>query len=181
MTSKNLDAERAVVKWLESFVVELNLCPFAKPVLRTQALTLQTISGGTETTLTAVAKECERLDTNPQIETSLLILESGFSNFDDYLDMLEIAETLLIDLGYRGVYQIASFHPEYVFAGTSPEDPENYTNRSPFPLIHLLRESSITRALATYHNPEQIPERNRSTMCRFDEETLRKRLGKCLL
>lgn len=179
MTPNIHHAEYAVRKWLETFVVELDLCPFAKPLLRSPSLGIKTISGDVEKCLNAVAEECEKLDTDEKLETSLLILESGFSDFGDYLDLVAMSEALLTDLGYDGIFQIASFHPHYIFTDCSEEDLENYTNRSPFPLIHLLREKSISRALASYDHPERIPERNREVMNRLTNLMLEARLAEC--
>ena len=83
-----------------------------------------------------------------------------FAEFEDYLDLVELAEALSVELGYEGIYQIASFHPEYCFGGADENDPANYTNRSPYPMVHLLREDSISRALEHYADPEGIPDRN---------------------
>ena len=110
--------------------------------------------------LHALVDECRRLDAEPAIETTLMILPDGMSDFEDYLDLLNVAEALLEAEGYAGIYQLASFHPEYVFAGAPAEDPANYTNRSPWPMWHLLRETSVEAAVAAYPDPESIPERN---------------------
>jgi len=104
--------------------------------------------------------ECRQLDADPAIATTLLIAPAGMSDFGDYLDWLELAERLLEDLGYRGIYQLASFHPDYVFDGVEDDDPANATNRSPYPMLHLLREAELERALASHPDPEAIPERN---------------------
>ena len=100
------------------------------------------------------------LDTEPATATTLLILASACTRFDDFLDLAAIAEQLLLDQGYEGVYQLASFHPEYCFAGSDQNDAANYTNRSPYPMLHIIRETDIAQALQSYQNPEQIPERN---------------------
>jgi hypothetical protein len=94
------------------------------------------------------------------IETSFLIFPRAFSKFDDYLYLLSLAESFLKKKGYEGVYQVASFHPLYLFAGSDENDPANYTNRSIYPMLHLLREESIDKALENYNDPENIPERN---------------------
>ena len=104
--------------------------------------------------------ECDQLDTDESIETTLLIYTDAFTGFDDYLDFLELAETLLTEQGYEGIYQLASFHPDYCFEGADQNDPANYTNRSPYPMLHLLRESSIEQAVNAYPHPENIPQRN---------------------
>jgi len=113
-----------------------------------------------ETGLEAVIAELRFLDRTEDIETTLLIFPNHFADFDDYLDLVELAERLSIAEGYEGVYQIASFHPQYCFAGADEDDPANYTNRSPYPMLHLLREDSIARAVDHYIDPEGIPERN---------------------
>ena len=108
----------------------------------------------------AIFTECQRLDQDLNIETTLIIFPIYFKQFDDYLDFLGIAESLLIEQGYEGIYQLASFHPDYCFSGEAHEDPANYTNRSPYPMLHLIREESLERALKSHPNPEKIPERN---------------------
>jgi uncharacterized protein len=110
--------------------------------------------------LQTLSNEFDRLDNDPAIQTTLIILPGLFPDFSDYLTMIEKSEKFLKKQGREGVYQIAGFHPDYLFAGSSNDDPANYTNRSLYPMIHLLRESSITDALATFPDPEEIPQRN---------------------
>jgi uncharacterized protein len=101
------------------------------------------------------------MNANPGTETSFLILPEGFSDFLAYLDLVGLAEELLENEGFEGIYQVASFHPEYMFEGSPEDDPANYTNRSPYPMLHLLREESIEKALEHYQgDPEEIPGRN---------------------
>ena len=99
-------------------------------------------------------EECVRLDEDESIVTSLLIFPNAFKQFDDYLDIVELAEELLEANGYEGVYQLASFHPQYIFGGAPVNDAANYTNRSVYPMLHLLREEQIEKALERYPNPE---------------------------
>lgn len=147
--------------WVESVVVGLNLCPFAgREVERGSVHYAELPAVDMEDALLALALECERLDRDPDIATSLLVFSEGFRLFDDFLDLLELAGQLLIDRGYEGVYQLASFHPEYCFEGADENDPANYTNRAPYPTLHLIREEGLASALAMYPNPEEIPERN---------------------
>jgi hypothetical protein len=147
--------------WVESVVVGLNLCPFAgREVERGSVHYAELPREGIEDALLALMLECDRLDKDPDIATSLLVFSKGFRPFDDFLDLLELAGQLLIDRGYEGVYQLASFHPEYCFEGADEDDPANYTNRAPYPTLHLIREESLASALALYPNPEEIPERN---------------------
>lgn len=126
-----------------------------------------------EELLHELVAECRRLDAEPGIATTLLIAPAGMEDFDDYLDWLELAERLLDDLGYRGIYQLASFHPDYVFDGVEAADPANATNRSPYPMLHILREAELERALASYPDPESIPERNMAKLRVPDSEALK--------
>lgn len=105
-------------------------------------------------------EECHRLDNDPGIETTLIIFPNAVPGFEDYLEMLDLAEQLLAEHNYEGIYQVASFHPHYRFAGSADDDAANYTNRSIYPMLHLLREESIDKALENYPDPESIPERN---------------------
>jgi hypothetical protein len=110
--------------------------------------------------LDSFAHEMKRLDNDAGIETSFLIFPNAFQRFDDYLDLLFLAEDRLKRNGYEGVDQVASFHPLFLFANSDEDDPANYTNRSIYPMLHLLREESIDRALENYKSPESIPVRN---------------------
>ncbi|MEY3807091.1 MAG: hypothetical protein RI893_67 [Pseudomonadota bacterium] len=151
----------AIQAWLKSVIIEYNICPFAKRELEKNRVYFS-ISHDTKTEqcLLNLMLECDRLDTDPGIETTLLIYAEAFATFDDYLDFVEIAENLLIDQGYEGIYQLASFHPDYCFQGSNQDDAANYTNRSPYPMLHLLRESSIEQAVASHPDPENIPQHN---------------------
>jgi hypothetical protein len=96
----------------------------------------------------------------PTIETSFIIFTNSFEDFDDYLDFLALAETLIEEHAYDGVYQVASFHPKYKFEGSNELDAANYTNRSPYPMLHIIREESLEKAIALHPNTEEIPQRN---------------------
>ncbi len=113
-----------------------------------------------KTALTALANEFEFLNSNENIETTLIIFSEGFIDFLQYLDLVDKGERLLTKEDYEGVYQLASFHPQYLFAGSDENDAANYTNRSPYPMLHILREESITRALENFDDPDSIPEKN---------------------
>lgn len=160
-----VDPLAATRQWVETFVVARNICPFAgREVARDTIRYVVQDASDWEPALLALVAECERLDETPGIETTLLVLTPGLSSFDDYLDFLEIAEALLVDQGYEGIYQLASFHPDYCFADAESEDPANFTNRSPLPMLHLLREAGLEQALAHYPDPEAIPERNMAAL-----------------
>ena len=161
MNTKDQQMISTTQTWLKTIIIEYSICPFAKRELDRGSIRLS-VNHDTEieSCLMNLMLECDRLDTDSSIETTLLIYDSAFTVFDDYLGFLELAETLLIEQGYEGVYQLASFHPDYCFEGAKQDDPSNYTNRSPYPMLHLLREASIERAVATYPHPENIPQRN---------------------
>ncbi|OYV16593.1 MAG: hypothetical protein CG438_1575 [Methylococcaceae bacterium NSP1-1] len=161
MDNKDQQLIATTQTWLKSIIIEYSICPFAKRELERRSIRFS-IDHDTEieSCLLNLMLECDRLDTDSSIETTLLIYDNAYTAFDDYLDFLELAETLLIEQGYEGVYQLASFHPDYCFEGSEPDDPANYTNRSPYPMLHLLRETSIEQAVATYPYPENIPQRN---------------------
>jgi len=150
-----------VKAWVDSVVVELNLCPFAKRELARNRVRFVVTTARTETALlSALQKELELLAQNNLYETTLLIHPDVLQDFTDYNQFLQIADNLLQDQGLEGILQIASFHPDYQFADTEPDAAENYSNRSPFPMLHIINEESMELALAGYPNPEKIPERN---------------------
>jgi hypothetical protein len=147
--------------WISSVVIGCNFCPFAAKVFRQNSIHYQLVHpNGMAACLQALTEELERLNRQPGIETTLLIIPEGFADFYHYLDLVEMAEKLLKKLGYEGIYQIASFHPEYLFSGAPASDPANYTNRSLYPMLQVLRESGITKALEGFAHPEKIPQRN---------------------
>ncbi len=151
----------AVRHWVETLVVGLNLCPFAKRELVKNRVRFSVTEAVTEDQLLVVLKdELERLGHEPDIETTLLIHPEVLQEFYQYNQFLDSADGLLATMRLKGVFQIASFHPDYQFAGNGPDDVENYTNRSPYPMLHLIREASLERAIAHYPDSDQIPERN---------------------
>ncbi len=148
-------------KWIKSVVIDLNFCPFAAKALLKKSIHYNVlVNADLENSLETLIKEMHYLDTNEDIETSFIILPNSFSDFNDYLDLVSVADELIADEGYEGIYQLASFHPDYCFEGASNDDAANYTNRSVYPMLHLLREESITKALSLYKHPELIPENN---------------------
>lgn len=148
-------------KWISDVIVGCNFCPFAAKVVKHKQIHYQVEkSVATDNCLDAFLQEIIRLDVDNAIETSFLIFPQSFVSFDDYLDLVALAEKLIYDKGYEGIYQVASFHPLYQFAGSRDDDAANYTNRSVYPMLHLLREESIDRALEHFKSPENIPETN---------------------
>jgi len=148
-------------KWITDVVIGCNFCPFAARVVKQQTVFFKVETAtATNICLETFLQEIKRLDNDDTIETSLLIFPDTFKNFNDYLDLVSVAEKLLKQYKYNGIYQLASFHPGYRFAGAPDNDAANYTNRSVYPMLHLLRESSIDKALEHFDDPEGIPERN---------------------
>ncbi|MCP4768933.1 MAG: DUF1415 domain-containing protein [Gammaproteobacteria bacterium] len=170
----------AVRYWVETVVVDLNLCPFAGRELRQERIRFVVTSSTTEAELLAsLQTELEWLDMHPAVETTLLIHPRVLQDFGDYNQFLETADDLLGAMGVDGIYQLASFHPHYQFADTATDDVENYTNRSPYPMLHLLREQSLERSIASYPGTEQIPLRNIALMKRLGIARLKQLLKAC--
>jgi uncharacterized protein len=148
-------------KWIADVVVACHFCPFAAQVIKEKKVHYQIATDtAMASCLGAVLRELTRLDGDNTIETTFLIFPVAFAKFDDFLGLVALAEQRLKQKRYNGVYQLASFHPLYLFADAPDHDAANYTNRSLYPMLHLLRETSIDKALAQYKNPENIPATN---------------------
>jgi hypothetical protein len=164
-------------RWIERAVIGLNLCPFAKAVVAKSqvryVLSDATTSGAL---LDVLGVELALLRDTPatDIDTTLIVHPQVLTDFLDYNDFLDSADALVAELGLEGTLQVASFHPHYQFAGTDAEDIENATNRSPYPTLHLLREDSVSRAVAAYPDPDAIIERNVATLQQLGAEGWRK-------
>ena len=156
--------------WLVRAVIGLNLCPFAKSV-HVKGQIRYAISQATslEAALTELEHELRTLEATDAdvIDTTLLILPQAFEDFAEFNDALYLADHLVRQLGLEGTLQIASFHPHYQFEGSAPADIENYTNRAPYPVLHLLRETSIERAVDAVPDAADIYERNQATLRRL--------------
>ncbi len=147
--------------WIKQVVIACNFCPFAAKALAKKSVRYVVIeTTDFKTALTTLANEFEFLNGNENIETTFIIFLEGFADFLQYLDLVDKGERLLTKENYEGVYQLASFHPQYLFAGSNENDAANYTNRSPYPMLHILREDSITKALENFDDPDSIPEKN---------------------
>ncbi|HQS57780.1 MAG: hypothetical protein B7Y56_05255 [Gallionellales bacterium 35-53-114] len=169
----NDDIIAATQRWLERAVIGLNLCPFAKAVHVKKQIRYVVSSASTpEDLLKELINELELLaeTSSEKIDTTLLIHPHVLTDFLDYNDFLDIADETLEELDLAGELQIASMHPQYQFADTQPDDMENYTNRSPYPTLHLLRESSVDKAVAAFPEADQIFEKNIATMKKLGHE-----------
>ena len=181
MTSRDAaQVDAGVRRWLERAVIGLNLCPFAKAVYVKNQVRLVISDASTERALLEqLGEELALLRDTPadQIDTTLLVHPQVLQDFLDYNDFLDQADAMVDVLDLEGVLQVASFHPDYQFAGTQPDDAENLTNRAPYPALHLLREDSISRAVEAYPEPDAIIERNVATMQELGIEGFRKLLS----
>ena len=151
----------ATKQWLNEIIIGLNFCPFAKKEWVNNTIDYYVSEQSQlKKALAELHEQCEKLTNAAELETSLVIYDGGFRNFNDYLTLVDYANDLIVEWGFEGIFQLASFHPEYCFADDDYNDAANYTNRSPYPVIHIIREASMERVLAVYKDPEQIPENN---------------------
>ena len=155
--------EKNVLSWIQNIVVGLNLCPFARKPFEANLVSIVCEEVTEEDAiLEVVLRELCRLeDTSAEeLETTLIALPKAYSCFNAFNSLLYVLNEVLVLEGFEGVFQIASFHPDYQFSGTQTNDLENYTNRSPYPIIHLIREDSVSVALDSHPDPDAIPENN---------------------
>ena len=157
----DVQIETAVKSWIDKVIVGLNFCPFAKKEMERNTVRYAIFTTThVNDALSNLLDELAILDHQQDVQTTLLIFPLGFADFEHYLDLLELVNSLISQGGYSGIYQVASFHPDYCFDGEDQNDPANYTNRSPYPILHILRESSIEAVLKRYPQPESIPQNN---------------------
>ena len=167
--------------WLEQIVIGLNLCPFAKAVyVKDQVRFVLSDATTPEALVEELAEELVLLRDSPaeQIDTTLIVHPDVLTDFLDYNDFLDNADAAIEALDLQGILQVASFHPQYQFAGAAPDDVSNYTNRAPYPTLHLLREDSVERAVAAFPDPDVIVERNIETLDKLGVEGWTRLLGR---
>lgn len=157
------EVRRRVNRWAEKAVVDLDFCPFAasvyhRGVVRTVVAQAEDPPEAVEVALDEASHLLARSE--EEVATTLVVFPASLSEFRTFLDVAETARYALEDAGAAGILQIATFHPDYQFAGTEPDALENYTNRSPFPILHLLREDDVSEAVDNHPDPEGIPQRN---------------------
>lgn len=163
----------ATQRWLEKAVIGLNLCPFAKAVhVKKQIRYVVSAATTPETLLEELMNELRALqDADPEkIDTTLLIHPYVLADFLDFNDFLDTVDIAVAEPEFNDEFQVASLHPHYQFAGTAPDDIENYTNRSPYPTLHLLREDSVARAVAAFPDADQIVDNNVETLKKLGHE-----------
>lgn len=185
-TLDDRDVTAHTLHWVKHFIVDHQICPFARRELERETIRVSVVrSKKLDVALDELVAELQWLDAHPDTETSLLVFPTLFRSFDAYLDYVELAESLMVTLGYEGVYQLATFHPDYCFEGAEVDDAANYSNRSPYAMVHVLREVSVERAIEAYGDTQQIPERNMAYLDamgaqkaeRFLQAALNKRAG----
>jgi hypothetical protein len=170
MNSPDLDHDAVIAatgQWLEKAVIGLNLCPFAKAVhVKKQIRYVVSDATTPEALLEQLMDELQHLSDSDaeQVDTTLLIHPWVLADFEDYNEFLDVADAALEDMDLDGILQVASFHPDYQFADTHKNDIENYTNRSPYPSLHLLREDSVERAVEAFPEAADIFEKNIDTL-----------------
>lgn len=166
--------------WLRDIIIKLNFCPFANREFLNNSIRYSVSEASDlESALHALADEFNFLDNNKETETTLLIFSQSFSEFDDFLELIDYANQLLDDLGCESVYQLAHFHPDYCFDGTEASDASNYTNRSPYPILHLLREKSLQIAIQSHTDTSSIPDTNIILARQLGADKMQQLLDQC--
>lgn len=169
--------KQAVSRWLQEFIVDYNLCPFAKKPLVQNKIRMSAIADKKRgKILETFFSELRLLDENQSIETTLLFFPCSLNGFYQYLEMVDLCSQLLVEQEYEGIYQLASFHPDYYFEGEDINDASHFTNRAPYPIIHIIREASIEHVLKTYKAPESIPVNNINKMRELGAAYLQRKL-----
>ena len=166
------EIERILRDWIDDIVVKLGLCPFAAPVLQEEGLRIQvTTTRDEEEAMSLVLAEVSALvESGDEHLTSMIVTPNLFENFGAYLDIVEELEAVLEEVGADHLVQIASFHPRYCFEGVPRDDRANFTNRTPFPVFHLLRQEDVEEALDGWREPLKIPERNIKVLREMSQE-----------
>jgi uncharacterized protein len=183
MGESQMDAEEVIAvtrRWIAGVVIELNLCPFARRVFEDERIQyVVTWADSADMLLRDLTQELNSLTAAPMssVETTLLIHPNVLPDFLDYNDFLDRVDEQIEELGLRGTLQVASFHPDYRFADTETDAVENYTNRSPFPMLHLLREDSITALGIGAEELLEIPTRNIATLRGLGREQIDQKLA----
>ena len=176
MTEKDEAQHLALVRtWIEQVVIGLNFCPFArKPYDENRVRIVLDYATDDDAILEAVLKELLSLEstTASELETTLIVLPNAYPDFIEFNSLLHVLNDVLEIEGFEGIFQIASFHPHYQFAGTQADSRENFTNRAPFPILHLIREDSIEQVLALHPDPDSIPDNNIKRLNQLSESQL---------
>ena len=174
-----MSKKEIVKRWVKQLVIDLNLCPFAYPVFKKDQIAYELIeSAKFSDCLSFVCEKIIQLSEvdKEDVATTLVILPDFDEDFEEFIDLLYAAENILEQIGLKGCFQLASFHPKYVFEGSEESDVSNYTNRSPFSIIHIIREDDVEMARTLYKNIHSIPENNIKTMHKLGEAEIKNML-----
>ncbi|MHC0041886.1 DUF1415 domain-containing protein [Vibrio campbellii] len=166
-----------VDQWLNDVVIGLNLCPFAAKPQRNKQIKIFVSEASQEEALLEdiLLQLIELSNTEPErLETTLVVVPNMLQDFWDYNFFIDWVEGLIKQQDWEGIFQVATFHPDYCFGGAEPEDDENLTNRSPYPVFHLIREESMEKVLKHYPDPESIPDTNIARVSALSEEERQK-------
>lgn len=157
----NKAVEAKIWHWIDNFIIQENICPFAKKERDLSRIHLFCYSANSVLkTCDVLLEQLDKMQEDENIETSIIIAKEQLEDFDEYLFHLEEANIVLANNAYEGQFQLASFHPNYLFEGETEDSLSHFTNRAPYPCFHIIRENSISRALKSFANPENIPLRN---------------------
>lgn len=181
--SQDEEAIQKTKNWVENIVIKHNFCPFAAKPFRQNTIAYVVSAATNENEVVDdLVNEISRLrEAKPEeLETSLIILTSCLSDFADYNQFLDVADAILEEMDLVGEIQVASFHPDYCFADLAPDDVKNYTNRSIYPMFHLIREDSVEHARETYPNVELVPEKNMQKLDDMGLDVVLSEVKKCL-
>lgn len=178
--NSNIDITNQILaktqQWLQQIVIGLNFCPFAKQPYDKGLVDFSVSKAqDLEGLVLEIYEKFQFMNDIPEMEceTLLIIVPKLLSNFNEYNQFLDVVDTMIMEYGWEGVFQIASFHPDYQFSGTKKEDVTNFTNRAPYPIFHILRESSVQRAVTSQAHIDAIIERNQVTLRELSEERLK--------
>lgn len=178
--SKEASVKKVTEKWIKTVVVDHEFCPFARRELERGSIRMCVLDQVTvEGCCDVMLDELRDMDRDETIETTLLILSNTHNDFEEYLSLVGDAEAFLESEGYEGVYQLASFHPDYCFVDSWPDDAANYTNRSPYPMIHILRAASVEEAIEQHPDTKAMPQRNIEVARKLGADTLKALLAQC--
>jgi hypothetical protein len=181
MTTLDERITQETMQWVRTFVIELNLCPFAKRELERNTIrTHVSHAQSDEQAFDDFRAEIVTLNTETSIETTLLLFPDYLNDFFDYLDFVDKAVVWLEKKGFEGIYQIATFHPQYCFANEPVSDVTHYTNRTPYPMLHLLREAQVEKAIAFYGDTSDIPVKNMQTLRHLGLASVQEKLKNCM-
>lgn len=172
-TTNQQTITQEVNQWLNDVVIGLNLCPFAAKPQRNKQIKIHVSQAQSEEELLQdILDQLLELDTKEpeELETTLVAIPNLLHDFTDYNFFIDWVEALIRQQDWEGIFQVATFHPDYCFAGTQPDDDENLTNRSPYPIFHLIREESMEKVLKHYPNPEFIPDVNIKRVCQLTDQ-----------